>query len=98
MQFIGIKKKPFSSVALAQVFGNDIMATVFITDEHPSGIVTVFMPTGPNPTSGLILHLDKKYVHIVKASVEDTMRSIISCGAGSTKLIEAYISSAHKNT
>lgn len=92
-QFFGTKKSPFSSVALARIFGNETLVTVFITDEHKeSGMVTVFMPTGPNPTSGNIYHLKEEFIHRIDASVEDTMRSIISCGAGSTKLVEAYIS------
>jgi len=89
-QFIGKKKSPFSSVALAQIFGNDTLVSVFITDEHEDGSYTVFVPTGPNPTSGNIYHLQKKYVHPIDISVEDAMRSIISCGAGSSRLIAKY--------
>ena len=90
-QFIGNKKSPFSSVALAQIFGNETMVTVFVTDEHPDGSYTVFMPTGPNPTSGNIYHLKGEYVHSVDVPVEEAMRSIISCGAGSEKLIGSYL-------
>ncbi len=86
-QLLGKKKSPFSSVALAQVFGNDTMLTAFITDRHDNGMVTVFVPTGPNPTSGFIYHVKKEFVHPVNVSVEDTMRSVISCGVGSEKLI-----------
>ena len=86
-QFLGKKESPFSSVALAQVFGNDTMLTAFITDRHDNGMVTVFVPTGPNPTSGFIYHVKKEFVHPVNVSVEDTMRSVISCGVGSEKLI-----------
>ena len=35
-----------------------------------------------------IYHLEAKYVHPVDVSVEDAMRSIISCGAGSSSLLE----------
>ncbi|UCE54017.1 MAG: DUF502 domain-containing protein [Desulfobacterales bacterium] len=90
MQFIGKKKSPFSSVALVQVFGNETLMTAFITDTHENGRYTVFVPTGPNPTSGLIFHLQKKYVHPVNVSVEETMRSVIGCGAGSTNLLDAF--------
>jgi uncharacterized membrane protein len=86
-QFLGQDKTPFSRVALVQVFGNSTMMTGFITHEHPDGRFTVFVPSALNPTTGLILHLEKEYVHMVDASVEDTMRSIISCGAGSDKLL-----------
>ena len=91
MQFLGKKKSPFSSVALVQVFENNTLMTAFITDFHADGSYTVFIPTGPNPTSGNIYHLKGQYVHHVNASIEDTMRSIISCGAGSTTLIDDYI-------
>jgi uncharacterized membrane protein len=87
-QLLGKKTSPFSTVALVQIFENDTMVTAFITDEHDNGKVTVFVPTGPNPTSGFIYHIDKKYVHPVDISVEDAMRSVISCGTGSEKLIK----------
>jgi uncharacterized membrane protein len=90
LQILSNKKSPFSSVALVQIFGNDTLVTSFITDEHLDGSFSVFVPTGPNPTSGNIYHLKGEHVHPINVSVEDTMRSIISCGAGSAKLIEAY--------
>lgn len=86
-QFLGNKQSPFSSVALARIFGNDTMVSVFVTDTHEDGSYTVFMPTGPNPTSGNIYHLPGENVFPVDVSVEDAMRSIISCGAGSSTLI-----------
>ncbi len=91
MQFLGKKKSPFSSVALAQIFGNETLVSVFVTDEHEDGSYTVFVPTGPNPTSGNIYHLRGEFVHPIDVPVEDAMRSIISCGAGSTELINAYV-------
>lgn len=87
-QFLGKKQSPFSSVALVQIFENDTKVTAFITDKHDDGTVTVFVPTGPNPTSGFIYHLNEKYVHPVNVAVEDAMRSVISCGAGSGALVK----------
>ena len=90
-QVFGSKSEsPFSSVALAQIFCNETLVTCFITDRHESGMVTLFVPTGPNPTSGLIYHLDEKYVHPVDIPVQDAMRSIISCGAGTARLLSQY--------
>ena len=83
LQFLGRKKSPFSSVALVQLYGSNTLATAFVTDEHDDGRFTVFVPTGPNPTSGQIFHLDAEHVHPVDVGVEEAMRSIISCGAGS---------------
>jgi len=88
LQFVGNKKSPFSSVCVANIFQNDTLVTAFITDEHPNGSFTIFMPTGPNPTSGNIYHLKAEYVHKIDASIEDTMRSIISCGSGSKKILK----------
>ncbi|HIE65069.1 MAG TPA: DUF502 domain-containing protein [Nitrospiria bacterium] len=90
IQFIGKNKSPFSSVALVQIFGNETLVSAFITDTHTDGSYTVFVPTGPNPTSGNIYHLKGEYVHPVDVPVEDAMRSIISCGAGSSRLINQY--------
>ncbi len=90
-QIFGNKdKSPFSSVALAQIFCNETQVTCFITDKHENGMYTLFVPTGPNPTSGLIYHLDEKYVHPIDIPVQDAMRSIISCGAGTAKLLREY--------
>ncbi len=93
IQFLGGKKAPFSQVAIVQLFGpgTDTYVSAFITDSHPDGSYTVFIPTGPNPTSGNICHVSGDYVFPVEAPVEDTMRSIISCGAGSSSLIEKMI-------
>jgi len=91
LQIFGSRKdSPFSSVAIARIFGNDTRVTAFITDTHADGSYTLFVPTGPNPTSGLIYHLDGKYVQPVNIPVQDAMRSIISCGAGSAKLMQDY--------
>lgn len=87
-QFLGKKESPFSSVALVRIFENETKVTAFITDRHDDGTITVFVPTGPNPTSGFIYHLDSRFVHPVDVTVEDAMRSVISCGAGSDKLIK----------
>ena len=87
-QFLGAQKMPFSTVALVRLFDNDTLITCFVTDEHPDGYCTIFMPTGPNPTSGNIYHVKSEQVQVIAVSVEDTMRSILSCGAGSSKLLD----------
>jgi uncharacterized membrane protein len=90
LAFLGGKKSPFSTVALVQLFDSDTLTTAFVVDEHANGSFTVFVPTGPNPTSGLIYHVKGEHVHKLDVAVEDAMRATISCGAGSSKLIEAY--------
>jgi len=88
VHILGEKESPFSTVALARIFGNETLVSSFVTDKHPDGSFTVFVPTGPNPTSGNIFHLKGEYVHPVDIPVEEVMRSIISCGAGSKRLIK----------
>lgn len=88
VQFIGARMSPFSSVARVQLFDDTVSVTAFVTDSQPSdGICTVFVPTGPNPTSGNIYHVPESRVSRLDVSVEEAMRSIISCGAGSSKLM-----------
>jgi uncharacterized membrane protein len=91
LQFLGNRPSPFSSVALVRIFGNDTLVTAFVTETHDNGWFSVFVPTGPNPTSGNIYHLQPQYVHRVDLPIEDVMRSIISCGAGSATVVKAYL-------
>ena len=95
-QFLGQKRAPFSRVALVRLFENSTMMTGFVTDEHEDGSYTVYVPSGLNPTTGLLYHLQKPFVHLVDVSVEETMRSIIGCGAGSKPLIDSYMRGAKK--
>jgi len=98
IQLFGNRRdSPFSSVALAQVFGNETLMTGFITDTHEDGSYTLFIPTGPNPTSGLIFHLEGRFVHPVNIPVQEALRSIISCGSGSARLFAQYTAGRMKN-
>ncbi len=92
-QFMGRSKPPFSSVALVQIFESDTLMTAFVTDEHPDGSYTVFIPTGPNPTSGNIYHVRRERVTIVNVPVETALRSVIACGAGSGPLVMQHLAS-----
>lgn len=90
LQFMGKKKFPFSQVVLVRAFENDTLMTGFVTDEHPDGQCTVFVPTGPNVTTGFVFHLSRDNVYPVNVSADQAIRTVISCGAGSDKLIKAY--------
>jgi uncharacterized membrane protein len=86
MQFFGSGSRSFfSEVVLVDVFNTGTLMTGFITDTHED-YYTVFIPTGPNPTSGNIAHIKKEQVLKTGASVDSGLRSIISCGAGSSDL------------
>ena len=77
LQFLG-GKRPFSTVCLCRPFGNDCLMLGFVTDHHDNGWLSVFVPTGPNPTTGYIFHLRPELVQVVDHPVDDAMRSIIS--------------------
>lgn len=87
------RASPFSTVAVARLFGDDVMTTVFVTSVHENGYYTVFVPTGPNPTSGLMFHLPQEKVTILPdVSVETAMRSVIGCGIGAQPILKSYFS------
>lgn len=94
-QFLGeSESSPFSKgqVAKVKLFGANIETTVtaLVTSEHEDGQFTVFVPTGPNPTSGMIYHLPANQVELrPDIKVDSAMRTIISCGAGSDELFSS---------
>jgi uncharacterized membrane protein len=93
-QLFSKRSSSYSAVALVKPFGNESMMTAFITDEHPNGYCSVFVPTGPNPTSGNIFHLPASSVYRVDVPVEEVMKSVIGCGAGSSVILQAHWNAA----
>ncbi len=92
-QFFGKNKSFFSEVVLVDVFNCGTLMTGFITDDH-GDFVTLFIPTGPNPTSGNIYHVKKDKIIHTNATVDSGMKSIISCGAGSSEIFKTGIEKA----
>lgn len=90
MQFFGKNTSFFSEVVLVDIFNSGTLMTGFITDKNnKGGYITVFVPTGPNPTSGNIYHIRPEKVYKTTAAIDNGMKSIISCGAGSSEIFEA---------
>lgn len=87
-QFFGKNRSFFKEVVLVDIFNSGALMTGFITDDQGE-IITVFVPTGPNPTSGNIYHLGKDKVLKTGAPVDNGMKTIISCGAGSTEIFQS---------
>ena len=90
-------QSPFANgeVALVKLFGkhNPTQVTAIVTNKHEDGSYTIFMPTGPNPTSGNIFHVQHWQVTLCpEVKIEDAMRTIIACGAGSGALFGAHLS------
>ena len=85
MQFFGKHKSFFSQVVLVNLFNSGTLMTGFITEDNGE-FLTVFVPTGPNPTSGNIYHLSRDQVLFSDTTVDSGMKTIISCGAGSSEI------------
>lgn len=92
-QFFGdASKSPFANgeVAMVRLFGADCTTevTAIVTSKHDDGRYTVFVATGPNPTSGNIYHVRAEQVTLYPSiTVSDAMRTIIACGAGTGDLL-----------
>jgi uncharacterized membrane protein len=93
-QFFGNNRSFFREVVLVDIFNSGVLMTGFITDDQGE-ILTVFVPTGPNPTSGNIYHLPREKVLKTTASIDNGMKSIISCGAGSREVFANRVEGAN---
>jgi len=92
-QLFSRDRMPFSKVVLVDVYGSGALMTGFVTDEWPGNYLTVFVPTGPNPTNGFIFHVKKEQIISVDVRTEEAMRSVISLGIGSSSLFAATVNS-----
>ncbi|TFH39579.1 MAG: DUF502 domain-containing protein [Bacteroidia bacterium] len=90
MQFFGKNRSFFNEVVLVDIFASGTLMTGFITDDKGE-YITVFVPTGPNPTSGNIYHVTRDRITKTTAPVEAGMQSIISCGSGSSEIFACKI-------
>ena len=76
-------------VCKARIYGadNPVAVTAIVTDEYDNNgqaIYTVFVPTAPIPSSGMVYHLPLDCVELLPSiSVEAAMRTVIACGSGS---------------
>lgn len=67
-----------------------VSVTGIITATHENGDYTVYVATAPIPTSGFVYHLSQECVDLLPhISVEQAMRTVISCGSGSQILTES---------
>jgi uncharacterized membrane protein len=71
---------------MVDLYSNATRATGFVTDKLENGYLTVFIPTGPNPTNGMIYHVLPEQVEYIDVKVEDAMRTVIGVGAGTNKI------------
>lgn len=80
----------FREAALIEYPRRGLYALVFITtstkgevaEKAPTDddLVSVFLPTTPNPTSGFLLFVPRKEIYPLEMSIEDSAKLIISAG------------------
>ena len=80
----------FKQVGLIEYPRKGLYAIVFISTETQgeiiettgatAGMLSVFLPTTPNPTSGYLLFVPRKDVMILEMSVEDAAKMVVSAG------------------
>ncbi len=97
-QFLGGEKSPLSAFAFVEFKKSGLRLSGFITDRSETGWCTVFVPTAPNPTSGLILHVKEDEVKRLNISGADAIETIIGCGVGSAELHEKLEELTKNNT
>ena len=83
----------FQQVVLIEYPRKGCYAIGFMTNENTpenseaarrlgkGNLISVFMPTTPNPTSGFLIYVPKEECILLKMPVGEAMRLIVSCGA-----------------
>ncbi len=49
--------------------------------DHPEGLVALFVPTTPNPTSGMMIFVPRSDVIVLPISIAEAMKLVVSAGA-----------------
>lgn len=89
-QLLGNSNMNLFKVVLVDLYDTDTLATAFLTDETLGEYCTVFVPTGPNPTSGFVYHVKRSQITPVDVSAEEAIRSIIGVGTGSANILNKH--------
>ncbi|MDP8233668.1 MAG: DUF502 domain-containing protein [Candidatus Saelkia tenebricola] len=85
---VGEGKNVFKEVVLVEYPANGRFCIGFLTAEaehiinqaSSNDLVAIFIPTTPNPTSGMLVYYPKEAVKHLDISVEEGMRIVISAG------------------
>lgn len=87
--FLSEQREVFKKAVLIEYPRKGIYSIVFFTqdtkgeiqDKLPHDVVSVFLPTTPNPTSGFLLFVPKSDIIDLSMSVEEALKLVISGGA-----------------
>ncbi len=98
------KSKSFASVVLLEYPKKDSWVLGFVTSEsdffaealkEKEGILHVFVPTTPNPTSGFLLIVPKSQTKETSLTTQEAMKFIISAGAVDLETMEKKITNGN---
>lgn len=87
--FLGDKKTALEKVVLVEYPRKGVYALGFVTSETigwlgefagGEGLINVYVPTTPNPTSGLFVLMKKEDIIPLDISVEEALKLVISAG------------------
>jgi uncharacterized membrane protein len=85
--FVKPKEESFRQVVLVEYPRQNSWSIGFLTgqaghlQQNPEDdLVSVFIPTTPNPTSGFLIFVPRRDVRLLKTTVEDAFRMIVSLG------------------
>ena len=90
------KEKFFGGVVLAEYPRTGCWALGFLTGDASQEIrgvvaedmIAVFIPTAPNPTSGVLVFLERSQVKMLTMSVEDAFKLVLSGGVVTPNQVE----------
>ena len=79
------KKENFSKAVILEYPRKGLYCLAFVTNEKSaikdnSELLSVFLPTTPNPTSGFFLMVPREDVRFLDLSIEDAFKMIMSAG------------------
>ncbi len=80
--FLQDRRTAFQDVVLFQYPRQGIFSVGFVTRNFPGdSLVTIFLATSPNPTSGFMLMVPRTDVAFLDIPVEDAIKLVVSSGA-----------------
>ena len=87
--FLSQKSRSFSEVVLVQYPRKDLWTIAFVSKDETGGevadkvgqkMLSIYVPTTPNPTSGFLIFVPENDVIKLDMSVEDGIKYVLSCG------------------
>jgi uncharacterized membrane protein len=86
-QLAGESEESAWKPALVEI--EDALVPAFIIEEFEDGRYTIFVPSSPSPFTGAVYILGRERVHLLDASLAQTIQAVSRWGSGSRDLVAA---------